>query len=306
MEQQVFYEKLAALFPDRLQFETLLAPYTTWRIGGPARALFQPQDTGECMTVLSLAAEYSIAVTYLGGGSNVLISDEGLPGLVLLTHGLQKIHWQGNRVRVGAGYRLPKLSWEAGQKGFSGLEFAVGIPGTLGGAVLMNAGAYDGCLSEVIESVEVVTPDGEKRLLGKDELTFGYRISSIKGSGLLITEVTLLLQPGDVDAITRRMREFYESRKQKQPLRYPNAGSVFKNPLNDSAGRLIEAAGAKGLTVGGAQVSTKHANFIVNLGGATAQDVLTIIKEVQALVFEKFSLLLDTEIVLLGFDNNGR
>lgn len=307
MELKSMYEKLAGLYPGRIRLEEPLARYTTWRIGGPAEIFFQPQDAQECAAVLSLSQHYAVPVTFLGGGSNVLVADQGIRGLVIQTRTLKDICWlDDHRLRAGAGCSLPLLAREAGERGLSGLEFAAGIPGTLGGAVLMNAGAHGGNMAGVLESVRVVTPGGEIRDLEPEQLEFGYRTSSLKGSGNLIVEATLRLEPGDKEAIRRKMDEVLAFRRERQPLELPNAGSVFKNPPGDAAGRLIEAAGAKGRTVGRAQVSEKHANFIVNLGGATAADVLSLIKEVQELVRINFGLILETEVVLLGFDNNGR
>lgn len=301
-----FYKKISEHFPQRIRREVALASYTTWRIGGAAEFFFRPENSEECAVAISLAREYDIPVAILGGGSNVLISDQGIAGLVIHMSQMKTVSWLEQGVVVGAGYSLPKLAQMAAQKELAGLEFAAGIPGTLGGAVLMNAGAHGSEMAEVVAAVSVVTPEGEIRDLPGSQLDFAYRSSALKGSGQLITEIKLILKPGNQAASKELMAKILAARKEKQPYQYPNAGSVFKNPPQDAAGRLIEEAGGKGLTVGGAQVSTKHANFIVNLGGATADDVFKLIKEVQALVFQKFGFLLETEIVMLGFDNNGR
>ncbi len=301
-----FYEKISAQFPGRVRQEENLAPYTTWKIGGNAEYFFQPINTQECAVAVSLAQEYDIPVVVLGGGSNVLVSDWGVAGLIIHTKQMQQIHWQEQSVEVGVGYSLPKLAQLAAQQGLAGLEFAAGIPGTLGGAVLMNAGAHGGEMADVVTAVKVVTAKGEIKELPSEQLKFAYRSSALQNSGLLLTEVKMSLKPDKAEAIKEQMVKNLAGRKEKQPWQYPNAGSVFKNPKGDAAGRLIEAAGAKGLTKGRAQISTKHANFIVNLGGATAEDVLNLIEEVQALILQKFGILLELEIVKLGFDNNGR
>lgn len=301
-----FFAKVTNLYPNRIRRNEKLARYTTWRIGGPAELLFQPQNSQECAVAISFAKEYDIPVTFLGSGSNVLVSDQGIAGLIILTNLMKEAHWQEDRIRVGAGYSLPKLAQEAAQKGLTGLEFAAGIPGTVGGAVLMNAGANGGEMAELVEAVQVVSSQGIIEDLSCEQLGFSYRHSLLQNSGLLVTEVALKLKPGDQGAIKEKMAANLAVRKLKQPLEYPNAGSVFKNPPHDAAGRLIEEVGAKGLTIGGAQISNKHANFIVNIGGATAKDVIELIKEVQALVLERFGFLLETEVVMLGFDNNGR
>lgn len=306
MELQSFYEKMGDLFPGRIKLNESLASYTSWKIGGPAQVFFQPQDSLECAAALSTATHFAIPVTYLGGGSNVLVADGGVKGLVIQLRKLQETHWDGNRVRVGAGYSLPKLAKDAEERLLTGLEFTAGIPGTVGGAVLMNAGAHGVNIVNALESVRIITPDGEIRDILADQLEFGYRTSNLKNSGNIITEATLVLQPGDQEAIAKQMASVLEFRKTKQPMKYPNAGSVFKNPAGDAAGRLIEFVGAKGRRIGDAQVSEKHANFIVNLGEATAADVIMLIKEVQELVLQEFGFLLETEVVLLGFDDNGR
>lgn len=306
MELRSFFEKISGLYPDRINVDEPLARYTTWKIGGPAQLFFQPQDSLECAATLGLATHYKIPISFLGGGSNILVADSGVQGVVIQLRKLNEIKWQENKVRAGAGCSMPKLAREAMERQLTGLEFAIGIPGTLGGAVLMNAGAHGGNLANLIESVRMVTLNGEIKDLDSDQLEFGYRTSSLKNTGDLITEATLVLQPGDKEKIDTQMKAILDLRQSKQPLQYPNAGSVFKNPPGDAAGRLIEAVGAKGRRVGGAQISNQHANFIVNLGEATAVDVITLIKEVQELVFQNFGLLLETEVVLLGFDNYGR
>lgn len=306
MELERFYRNIAGLYPERVRLAEPLARHTTWKIGGPAELFFQPRDSRECVTALNLARQYGIPVNFLGGGSNVLAADQGVRGLVIQTRALREIRWQETRVRAGAGTSLPKLAREAGSRALSGLEFALGIPGTLGGAVRMNAGAHGSQIAELIESVQVVTPQGEVLDLLRERLEFGYRSSSLMDSGNLIIEASLVLPPGNREEIARKAETVLEFRKARQPNEYPNGGSVFKNPPGDSAGRLIEAVGAKGLRAGGAQISEKHANFIVNLGGATAADVLFLIKEVRELVFNKFGYILETEVVMMGFDNNGR
>lgn len=224
-----------------------------------------------------------------------MLPDEGLPGITLVTTSLRAIEWGNYRVRVEAGYSLARLAQEAGERGFSGLEFARGIPGTVGGAVMMNAGAHGGEMAAQIINVTALWPDGTVKTVEKAELEFAYRFCSLRGRAWVL-EAELGFLPGERNQILQKMKEYLTYRKLRQPLEIPNAGSVFKNPPGDFAGRLIEAAGWKGKTIGGAQVSDKHANFIVNLGNAKSKDVLALIEEIQKDVRLKFGVNLETEI----------
>ncbi len=286
--------------------DELLERYTTWRIGGPADIFCEPSDWKKCQRLLQTAQLYDIPVTFLGAGSNVLVADEGIRGLVIHTKGLKNISWKGRIVTAGSGVSLTNLSQAAYRRGLAGMEFASGIPGTLGGAVIMNAGAYGFFLDSIIVNVKTLTKAGESKNYNKEQLDFGYRTSALKSINELVVQASLNLHEGIPEDIRSLMDQYQKERREKQPLQLPNAGSVFRNPPGYSAGRLVEAVGAKGWRIGDAEVSTQHANFIVNQGKAKASDVINLIKEVQKAVGEKFLVQLETEIVILGFNNNGR
>ncbi|MDD4145822.1 MAG: UDP-N-acetylmuramate dehydrogenase [Clostridia bacterium] len=300
-----FYKLLNEKRYGPLFFQEPLQKYTTWKVGGPADLVYQPEDLAECAEVLQLARQYQVPVTILGVGSNVLIADQGLRGLVILTQGFQKITWQQHQVTVGSGVLLSHLSRLAAEKGLTGLEFAAGIPGSLGGAVVTNAGAYGCSLDQVIVSVQSLNMEGKTKEYRKEELALKYRDSIFKREKELIVEIRLTLQIGNISEIKQRMRQYLHLRREKQPLELPNAGSVFKN-TGQGAGRLIEGVGAKGWRVGDAQISEKHANFIVNLGEAKASEIKTLIREVQKAVKQKYGVELETEVVFLGFEDNRR
>lgn len=250
------------------------------------------------MTVWRKAQANEIPLWLIGRGSNLLIPDEGLPGITIVTTSLQGIRWGDFRVTAEAGYSLARLAAEAGERGWSGLEFARGIPGTVGGAVVMNAGAHGGEISHQIIGVKTLGLDGVVKDWQRPELYFGYRECSLRETGVVL-EVELLFRPGDQEKILTTMASLLTKRKESQPLDLPNAGSVFRNPAGDSAGRLIEAAGWKGKQVGGAQVSNKHANFIVNVKNATAKDILSLMKMIQIDIKEKYGVDLKPEIQYL-------
>lgn len=301
-----FYEWLKKEGTGKLSENHPLKKYTTWRIGGLAELFYEPSNKEDCLKVYIKCVQENVPVTFIGGGSNLLISDNGIAGLVIYTKGLSELEWLGESVRADAGLSLTYLSKMASEKGLSGLEFAAGIPGTLGGAVVMNAGANGHSISEVVKEVKVITKQGELKIYSNKELDFSYRSSILQKTKELVLSVDLSLEKGDAIKIKRKIEENLRFRKERQPIKLPNAGSVFKNPQGDSAGRLIEAVGAKGWRVGDAQVSKLHANFIVNLGDANANDVNKLIEEVRQAVLEKFAIVLETEVILLGFDDNRR
>jgi UDP-N-acetylmuramate dehydrogenase len=300
-----FYQVLEEKEYGSFFLQEPLQKYTTWKVGGPAEILYRPEDSVECAEVLELASQYQVPITILGAGSNVLVADQGLQGLVILTEGFRKIIWHEQEVTVGSGVLLSHLSRFAADKGLSGLEFAAGIPGSLGGAVVMNAGAYGCSLDQVIVSVKSLDMEGKTKEYCKEELALNYRDSIFKRKKELIVEIKLALQRGKIPEIKKRMNEYLHLRREKQPLELPSAGSTFKN-TGQGAGRLIEGVGAKGWRVGDAQVSEKHANFIVNLGTAQASEIMTLIREVQEAVRQKYGVELETEVVLLGFEDNRR
>ena len=278
-----------------------MTKHTSFHIGGPAELMAQPQSEAELQSLLLKAAEAAVPVTLVGNGSNLLVRDKGIRGLVIkLGSMLRDINVSGNVLTFGSGVSLAQASKKAAELGLSGMEFAVGIPGSIGGAVYMNAGAYDGEMSKVVKSVRVMDAAGEVSELSAGELDFGYRHSALQGSGKIVTSVTVELSAGDKQAIAEKMADFSNRRITKQPLELPSAGSMFKRPPGYFAGTLIDQTGLKGYTVGGAQVSTKHAGFVVNIGGATAADVLQLISDVQAKVFAAHGVKLEPEVLVLG------
>ena len=275
--------------------------HTTFQIGGPADCLVFPSTIQEVVGVFTLIRRYGVPFTVLGNGSNVLVLDGGIRGVVVkFDDNLAGLRQAGDRVIAGAGALLKDVSEFAAACGLTGLEFAVGIPGSIGGAVFMNAGAYDGEISGVVSTVTAVTTEGEVVRFTKETLQFGYRHSVFQENGAVICEVELSLAPGDSKMIRMKMEDLTMRRENRQPLEMPSAGSTFKRPQGYFAGTLIEQTGLKGFRVGGAQVSQKHAGFVVNAGEATAKDVLDLIQEVQRLVYEKHGVELHPEVRTVG------
>ena len=284
-----------------LLLEEPMAKHTSFRIGGPADVLAQPGNEAELAELLKRAAHHAVPVTLVGNGSNLLVRDKGIRGLVIkLSNLFSSITVAGNVLTFGSGISLAMASKKAASLSLSGLEFAVGIPGTIGGAVYMNAGAYDGEMAKVVTSVQVMDRQGQSSQLKADELDFSYRHTALQNSGLIVTSVTVSLQPGEAESIKAKMDDFSQRRIAKQPLELPSAGSMFKRPVGYFAGTLIEQTGLKGYTVGGAQVSQKHAGFVVNVGGATAKDVLQLIRDVQDRVLAAQGVQLEPEVLVLG------
>ena len=295
-------EVLKQKMPGHVFCNEPMKKHTSFKIGGPADILVQPQDADALAQALAAARDCGgVPVTILGNGSNVLVRDKGIRGLVIkIGNALKTFRQDGERLYFGAGYSLALASRKAWECGLSGMEFAVGIPGSIGGAVYMNAGAYNGEMKCVVENVRVMDMAGKAMELTAEDLQFGYRKTSLQQSGYIITEVCLKMQPGDKDAIKAMMDDFSSRRISKQPLEMPSAGSMFKRPPGHFAGTLIEQAGLKGYTVGGAQVSEKHAGFVVNRGSATAADVLQLIADVRRIVMEKAGVELHPEVLVIG------
>lgn len=278
-----------------------LANHTTWKIGGPAKILFIPKDTDSLIKALSIIHESQLPVFVIGRGSNLLISDEGIDGVVVkISDVLDCLDVDGDKIRVGAGYSLIKLATKISKKGLSGLEFAGGIPGSVGGAVFMNAGAHQSDISKILTNAKILYPDGKLKWYNNEEMQFSYRTSRLQKDHGICLEAEFQLQYGDRENIIAQIQKNKEYRKKTQPWDYPCCGSVFRNPLPHHAGKLIEEAGLKGYTIGRAQVSTIHANFIVNIGGATAKNVLELIDYIKAVVYEKFGVEIVTEVELVG------
>ncbi|HLT57524.1 MAG TPA: UDP-N-acetylmuramate dehydrogenase [Limnochordales bacterium] len=294
---------LARRLKGEVRWHEPLRRHTSFRIGGPADLFVVPRSVEDVAAVQELAARAGIPVTVIGGGSNLLVADEGVRGVVMrIGRGLDRVVWDGPRVMVEAGAPLPRLAKEAAQRGFSGLEFAGGIPGTVGGALVMNAGAHDGCMAYVVRRVLAVGAAGDLVELDGEEMEFTYRSSRLqREQGLVAVQAELVLAPGDPEEVRAKMRAYLERRRRTQPLGTKNAGSIFKNPPGDFAGRLLELAGCKGMAVGDAVVSPLHANFIINRGAATAADVRRLIDRMRSRVQQEFGVELELEVGLLGF-----
>ena len=274
-----------------------MSRHTTFRVGGPAELMALPEDEGQLCAAARLAAEEGVLPLPVGNGSNLLVDDAGLDGFVLKTvPKVGAITGAGNTLTAGAGATLAQLAVEAANRGLAGLEFAHGIPGSLGGAVVMNAGAYGGELCQVIAQVRALDSRGQVSELAGDACDFSYRHSRFSAGGWLILSATVELASGDPAAIRGRMEELMARRKKKQPLEYPSAGSTFKRPEGHFAAALIEGCGLKGLTVGGAQVSEKHAGFVINIGSATCRDILDLMDQVRERVFRETGVELEPEV----------
>jgi len=297
-----FITKLGLIIPEhRLLINEPMSRHTTFKIGGPADFLAMPATIAEVAAILDIAKEYKVPVVTFGNGSNVLVLDKGIRGIVLkFGRDMGYIRHKDSTIIAGAGAMLASVSRYAADNKLTGMEFAVGIPGSVGGAVFMNAGAYEGEMSCVVSAVACVCENGKIRRFSNEDSKFSYRHSVFQDNGCTICEVELTLEEGEPDIIRSKMTEYINRRQTKQPVELPSAGSTFKRPPGYYAGTLIDQAGLKGLTVGGAQVSTKHAGFIVNTGGATANDVLTLIKEVQSRVHDIYGIDLQPEVRILG------
>ncbi len=296
--------RLEQAFGERVRFAEPLSRHTSFRIGGPVDVWVEVADAAEIRRVQHIAAAMDLPLFVLGGGTNILVSDRGVRGIVLhLGRSLAQLDWRANgrgqHVRAGAALPLKRLVMESVARDLSGLEFAEGIPGTVGGGLLMNAGAFGGEIAEVIESVEGVDAHGDIQRLARSALRFGYRHFDLPAR-FIVTHLEFLLQAGDRAVIHAKCAEAKRRREGHQPLGYPNAGSIFKNPPGDFAGRLIEATGMKGQRRGGAMIAEQHANFIVNVGGATAEDVRALMAEAARRVWKAKGVRLEPEIRLVG------
>lgn len=296
------YDYIRTIVPEeRLLFHEPMNRHTTFRVGGEA----------ECMAVVETKEELSQLISYLGrieqeyfvlgNGSNLLVGDKGYRGIIVkLGPRLSAVGVEKNHIAAGAGALLSKVAAAARDAGLSGLEFAAGIPGSIGGAIVMNAGAYGGEMKQVVQMVRVIDKEGEILTLDNDTMEFGYRTSIIRDRPFIVLGVVLKLTPGDKEEIGARMEELMKQRKSKQPLEYPSAGSTFKRPEGYYAGKLIMDAGLRGYRIGGAQVSEKHCGFVINRGGASAADIREVIEEVQERVKDRFHVRLEPEVIFLG------
>lgn len=296
------YDYIRTIVPEeRLLFHEPMNRHTTFRVGGEA----------ECMAVVETKEELSQLISYLGrieqeyfvlgNGSNLLVGDKGYRGIIVkLGPRLSAVGVEKNHIAAGAGALLSKVAAAARDAGLSGLEFAAGIPGSIGGAIVMNAGAYGGEMKQVVQMVRVIDKEGEILTLDNDTMEFGYRTSIIRDRPFIVLGVVLKLTPGNKEEIGARMEELMKQRKSKQPLEYPSAGSTFKRPEGYYAGKLIMDAGLRGYRIGGAQVSEKHCGFVINRGGASAADIREVIEEVQERVKDRFHVRLEPEVIFLG------
>lgn len=303
MIQQEFCQKIKKqLTAGTLLERELMSRHTSFKVGGPADFFVQPADVDEFWNVLHLAREEKVPFFIVGNGSNLLVSDEGFRGMILHTGGgLRKISVEGDVIYAQAGALLSSVARTALEHGLTGMEFAAGIPGTLGGAVCMNAGAYGGEMKDILIDAEVLTQDGEHLVLPVEELDLSYRHSVIFEKDYVVLAAHICLSRGDKTQIRDRMNELAGARKEKQPLEYPSAGSTFKRPEGYFAGKLIQDAGLRGYTVGGAQVSEKHCGFVINRGNATAEEILFLITQVRKKVKQQFGVDLEPEVRMLGF-----
>ena len=286
---------------DNLLINEPMSRHTTFRTGGPACLFLRPENQDQLKKVMDFVRRLGTDYFVLGNGSNLLVSDEGYDGVIISLSKFNKVELKGsNQIYVEAGAMNSTIASFARDNALTGFEFAAGIPGTIGGAMIMNAGAYGGEMAQVVTEVTVLSPEGEIMVLDNNTMEFGYRTSAIKNKGFIVLSVLLTLKRGKEEEITAQMKELAEKRRDKQPLEYPSAGSTFKRPEGYFAGKLIEDAGLRGFSVGDAQVSEKHCGFVVNKGSATSTDIYNLIKEVQKVVYEKANVRLEPEVIILG------
>lgn len=286
---------------ERMLFDEPMSRHTTFRVGGAAKCMLLIEQEEELLKLVPYLNQIEQEYFILGNGSNLLVGDKGYRGIVIkLGEGMNRITVDGDHIYVQAGALLSKTAAAARDAGLSGMEFAAGIPGSIGGGVVMNAGAYDGEMKQITESVKVMDQEGRILVLDNDTMEFGYRTSIIKNRPFIVLEVVLRMQPGRKDEIQVKMDELMAKRQSKQPLNYPSAGSTFKRPEGYFAGKLIMDAGMRGYRIGDAQVSDKHCGFVINIGNASAADVKEVIEEVQERVKERFHVNLEPEVIFLG------
>lgn len=301
MEKQIYEALSGILNEEHIRCNEPLNGHTTFRVGGPASFFVEIDSVEKLQKLVSVLQERDIPFFMLGKGSNLLVSDAGYKGVVIcLGEKMSEVSCEGQMLRAGAGASLAKVAAFALQNSLTGFEFAAGIPGTVGGAMVMNAGAYGGEMKQVVQSVSVVDENGKERILSCDEMNFGYRTSILKNKPYIVTEVCFMLQRGEVKEIEETMKTLARRRMEKQPLEYSSAGSTFKRPEGHFAGKLIGDAGLSGYSIGGAQVSEKHNGFVINTGAATAAEIRELIVYVQKKVAETSGVFLEPEVIMLG------
>jgi UDP-N-acetylmuramate dehydrogenase len=296
------YDYIEKIVPqENILFDEPMSRHTTFRVGGAAKCLIKVNNKEQMKKLIPYLHMTGQNFFILGNGSNLLVGDKGYSGiLVKLGEGMESVTVEGERMKISAGTLLSKAASAARENELTGMEFASGIPGTVGGAIVMNAGAYGGEMKQIVESVEVMNMEGEILVLDNDTMEFGYRKSVIKSRPFIVLETVLCLQKGKQEEISSKMEELSRLRREKQPLEYASAGSTFKRPEGYFAGKLIMDAGLRGFSIGGAKVSEKHCGFIVNSGNATAADIREVIDEVQKCVKAKFGVTLEREVIYLG------
>ena len=306
MKEEMRQKFIEILGNNRVLFDEPMSQHTTFRIGGPADVFVMPENYEQIREVLRLCKEEKLPFFVLGNGSNLLVGDSGYRGVIIqMDRNMEEIRLDGEEIHACAGALLSSVAVAARNASLTGFEFAGGIPGTIGGAAVMNAGAYGGELKDVLKEVTVMTREGEILTIPAEKMEMGYRTSIIKTAGYLVLEAVISLKKGDEEAIRATMKDLSERRTEKQPLDYPSAGSTFKRPEGYFAGKLIMDSGLRGYRVGGAQVSEKHCGFVINAGGATAEDVRSLMDHVIRVVREKYGVTLEPEVKFLG-DFNGR
>ena len=300
MNDQFLTELQNVMGGSGIFMEEPMKKHTTFRVGGPADVLVQPDETA-LAAILALCRQYHVSYSFIGNGSNLLVGDKGIRGVVIeMTDPMGNIEVDGTKITAQAGAMLSKIANTAESTGLGGMEFAAGIPGSVGGAVVMNAGAYGGEMKDIIEKVYVLDENGAQLELDRDALDLGYRHSCIPEKKYIVTKVVLELVPRNEAEIRSEMKELNEKRAEKQPLQYPSAGSTFKRPEGYFAGKLIMDAGLRGYQVGGAQVSEKHCGFVINKGDATAADICQLMRDVSDKVQAQFGVVLEPEVKMIG------
>ena len=300
MNDQFLTELQNVMGGSGIFMEEPMKKHTTFRVGGPADVLVQPDETA-LAAILALCRQYHVSYSFIGNGSNLLVGDKGIRGVVIeMTDTMGNIEVDGTKITAQAGAMLSKIANTAASNGLGGMEFAAGIPGSVGGAVVMNPGAYGGEMKDIIEKVYVLDENGAQLELDRDALDLGYRHSCIPEKKYIVTKVVLELVPRNEAEIRSEMKELNEKRAEKQPLQYPSAGSTFKRPEGYFAGKLIMDAGLRGYQVGGAQVSEKHCGFVINKGDATAADICQLMRDVSDKVQAQFGVVLEPEVKMIG------
>ena len=298
--EKIISDLQAVLEPNQLKINEPMKAHTSFKVGGPADLLLIPESREQLLAILKILEGVSLPVFIIGNGSNLLVKDNGFRGIMIKTTGLKKVEIVGETLIAEPGISLKELADVALSASLTGLEFASGIPGSLGGAATMNAGAYDGEMKHCIKSLEVLTEDGSIKSIPLEDCQFGYRQSVLQKNKWVLLAVTIGLSHGDQAAIKDKMQDLNSRRSDKQPLEYPSAGSTFRRPEGYYAGKLVQDAGFKGYRLGGAQVSEKHSGFVINKDNATAADILNLIATIQNGVKEQFGVELKTEVIVIG------